>query len=298
MYALLLVVGAIVAAAGIALVGSGVSIEEHTFDPAIIAPGMVAIVGGLILVGLGIAVRALGRIERALALRPTAPTVYGNEVAVQTSSGELPAALAVPAPPNAATEPQPELPGLPPPPRLAEDAAVDRLRQQFPSLVRVENTPEVEDTDISLLPKPPVRADEDLAAATQKTNGAAPKSSVTRLEPAPRTTARRERPKSIDTFWPKRSRPGQPAVVAQPAAPAVAVEPAIVNEPQNGESPAAEPEAPAPAATMPVSILKSGVVDGMAYTLYSDGSIEAQLPKGRLRFGSIAELRTHIEQSA
>jgi hypothetical protein len=48
----------------------------------------------------------------------------------------------------------------------------------------------------------------------------------------------------------------------------------------------------------PVSILKSGVVDGMAYTLYSDGSIEAQLPQGRLRFGSIAELRNHLEQSS
>ena len=47
-----------------------------------------------------------------------------------------------------------------------------------------------------------------------------------------------------------------------------------------------------------VSVLKSGVVNGMAYTLYSDGSIEAQLPEGTLRFGSITELRNHIEQSA
>ena len=29
----------------------------------------------------------------------------------------------------------------------------------------------------------------------------------------------------------------------------------------------------------PVAILKSGVIDGMGYTLYTDGSIEAQLPK-------------------
>jgi hypothetical protein len=46
-----------------------------------------------------------------------------------------------------------------------------------------------------------------------------------------------------------------------------------------------------------VSILKSGVVEGMAYTLYSDGSIEAQLPGGTVRFGSITELRSHIEQN-
>jgi hypothetical protein len=49
-------------------------------------------------------------------------------------------------------------------------------------------------------------------------------------------------------------------------------------------------------AAAPVSALKSGVVEGMAYTLYSDGSIEAQLPQGKLRFGSITALRNHIER--
>ena len=56
--------------------------------------------------------------------------------------------------------------------------------------------------------------------------------------------------------------------------------------------------APQEAAAAAVSILKSGVVEGMAYTLYSDGSIEAQLPGGTLRFGSITELRNHIEQNS
>jgi hypothetical protein len=46
------------------------------------------------------------------------------------------------------------------------------------------------------------------------------------------------------------------------------------------------------------AILKSGVVDGMAYTLYADGSIEAKLPHGMVRFGSIAELRAHIENNS
>jgi hypothetical protein len=42
-------------------------------------------------------------------------------------------------------------------------------------------------------------------------------------------------------------------------------------------------------------VLKSGTVDGMAYSLYSDGSIEAQMPEGMMRFGSINELRAHLE---
>jgi hypothetical protein len=45
-----------------------------------------------------------------------------------------------------------------------------------------------------------------------------------------------------------------------------------------------------------VTVLKSGVVDGMAYSLYSDGSIEAQMPEGMMRFASIDELRQHLDQ--
>lgn len=47
-----------------------------------------------------------------------------------------------------------------------------------------------------------------------------------------------------------------------------------------------------------VAILKSGVVDGMGYTLYVDGSIEAELPQGTLRFASINDLREHLEKGS
>jgi hypothetical protein len=47
-----------------------------------------------------------------------------------------------------------------------------------------------------------------------------------------------------------------------------------------------------------VTILKSGIVDGMAYSLYSDGSIEAQMPEGLMRFASIDELRAHLDKRA
>jgi hypothetical protein len=45
-----------------------------------------------------------------------------------------------------------------------------------------------------------------------------------------------------------------------------------------------------------VTVLKSGIVDGMAYSLYSDGSIEAQMAEGMMRFASIDELRAHLDQ--
>jgi hypothetical protein len=43
-----------------------------------------------------------------------------------------------------------------------------------------------------------------------------------------------------------------------------------------------------------VQIFKSGVIDGMAYTLYTDGSIEAELAQGTVKFSSIDELRAYL----
>jgi hypothetical protein len=46
------------------------------------------------------------------------------------------------------------------------------------------------------------------------------------------------------------------------------------------------------------TILKSGVIDGMPYTLYADGSIEAQLPHGMVKFASVDALRSHLEKQS
>ena len=55
------------------------------------------------------------------------------------------------------------------------------------------------------------------------------------------------------------------------------------------------PSAPSQAEQRP-AILKSGVIDEMAYTLFTDGSIEANMPDGTMRFASIEELRQHLEK--
>jgi hypothetical protein len=82
---------------------------------------------------------------------------------------------------------------------------------------------------------------------------------------------------------PETSRPPFPRRLARAAPAFVEPEPAPTPEPQDMDAPA-------------VSIVKSGVVDGMAYSLYSDGSIEAQMPEGMMRFASIDELRAHLDQ--
>jgi hypothetical protein len=312
MYAFLLILGAVIAAAGVVLIGPGLPFGGRDYDASIVTPGAVAIVGGLILIGLALAVRVLGRIEKALATRPMPQPVLQEEAAAAVTEEPADAAPArIPFPPKPVAEPAaPPALAVATPRVLPEDAALERLREKFPTLVRLENAPVVEDAEVSLSPKPSVRADEAVAEANnaiaQQTNGATPPRIEPRLDVQARPANRPAQAKNFEAFWPKKQRPGQeaPAPAAkQPAAQQpLPVEPVLTPEPVQFQfrDPAPEPRlvTPAPEAPTTVSILKSGVVDGMAYTLYSDGSIEAQLPQGMLRFGSIAELRNHIEQSA
>jgi hypothetical protein len=94
-------------------------------------------------------------------------------------------------------------------------------------------------------------------------------------------------PPSFEDAWPRAER-SRPAEMLPQRRSARALPP--FNE-SNGSPPRNE-EQPA------VTVLKSGVVDGMAYSLYSDGSIEAQMPEGMMRFASIDELRAHLDQRA
>lgn len=120
-------------------------------------------------------------------------------------------------------------------------------------------------------------------------------------------------PSYFDSMWPRESRPAKGIGDVERAAPKFAPPPPLppTAPPPPVEAPppptaheptpetAAPDLAPEPAndAEAP-AILKSGVVDGMAYTLYVDGSIEAELPQGTLRFASINELRGYLEKGA
>jgi hypothetical protein len=101
---------------------------------------------------------------------------------------------------------------------------------------------------------------------------------------APQAEPAEPPPASFDDAWPKPERGRQGDIPPQrrsgrpPPAPEANGAP-----PRNDDQPA-------------VTVLKSGIVDGMAYSLYSDGSIEAQMPEGMMRFASIDELRAHLDQ--
>jgi hypothetical protein len=100
-------------------------------------------------------------------------------------------------------------------------------------------------------------------------------------------------PATFDDAWPQSERARPPD-----APPRRSVRPPSTFAEPNAGAPV--PDRYPPAARSgdqpPVTVLKSGVVDGMAYSLYSDGSIEAQMPEGMMRFASIDELRAHLDQ--
>jgi hypothetical protein len=277
MYAFLLALGAAIAAAGFALVAPGVSLQDHAFDVGNATPGIIAIIGGCILIGLAFVVRALLRVERALVAKPIP---HAPRPAVP-AEGSL----------ERAGEPR-----IAPPTNQTAMATEATAPSVATNADRMESAPVVDAGDVSLLPNARPRSDDDNNSAAHpslsKLNGSAHATTAPRVIGEP---TRQPQPKNsiFDALWPKTPR----ATEAQPAP----AQPAPVAEAPVAQAAEPAPTAAAPAAATPtsagVSILKSGVVEGMAYTLYSDGSIEAQLPGGTLRFRSITELRSHIEQN-
>ncbi len=89
--------------------------------------------------------------------------------------------------------------------------------------------------------------------------------------------------------------PPAPEPVAEPYAPEPA--PAAPIQTEQDEPTPRPYGAPPPRPAPEPMVLKSGIVGGMAYTLYSDGSIQAELPDGVVRFASLVELREHVSRA-
>jgi hypothetical protein len=299
MSVILLVLGILITGAGVVTIGYGISIYEPSLGNALLIAGTTMFSAGLILIGLAAAVGQLNEIARALrGPRPAART-QGRP----PEPGALPAAT-VRVPP--APAPVPARAQQPPPPmkpkveeRVGEPAsaeggapvsasAIERLRS---SLARKPVDPQ-ENEAAPLAPPPPEPA-VPLApiVAAKGTNGATPPAGAEAGEEPKKAPLdflfrgkQREAPSdSFETVWPKRGQRKDDQAPAKES-------PKRSWPPETAAAEEEEPRQPA--------ILKSGVVDGMAYTLYADGSIEAQLPQGTVRFGSIAELRAHIENNS
>jgi hypothetical protein len=237
----------------------------------------------MLLVGLYVVLRELQAIGRRLA-----GTAAASEVRVRPV---LPPGLAAPGAP--AMEPTPAAamrvepqPSPAAPPWQAEAPARERPRVEAPDEPEAPPpaAPEVP-RKRNLMFASSSRKERERAEATKAGESLPPQPHAGPAEP--------EAPASFDDAWPKpdRARPPEPPAARRPPPPPPP-RPAPTFEPA---APPPAPEPP-PADQPPVTVLKSGIVDGMGYSLYSDGSIEAQMPEGLMRFASIDELRAHLDQ--
>ena len=286
---LLFIIGGVAVMVGAATIAFGVPINEFSFGNTLIVSGTTIGAAGLIIIAIAAAVAQLQRIAKALAEhapagRPAEAFEPPSEARAAPSRFPFPPKTR-PAEPSVREPPAFEPPAAPPPVH-AEPEAEEPPGQSFaPVLRNPERPPPTVEEEVSLSPQygngtpAPAEFGEPARPAPPPLNEPAFEAPWRSAPPPPP----REPPATnFDAMWP-----------AKPAGPPAAAEPAPAPKPQ---PPMAEPRAASQPRT--VAILKSGVVDGMAYTLYVDGSIEAELPQGTLRFASIDELRAYLEKSS
>ena len=296
MPALLYGIGAFALFAGLVMIGFGVPINEFSFGNTLISAGTTAAVGGLIIIALSVAVGQLRRIAELLA--GDLPARYAQPMDLVEAAGAPSPAPGIPDripfPPRPRSEtPLPKMGSLPVvPANTASDDGYDQFAA--PTLPNPEEAPMAVEDEISLSPPQPSGGSAPKADARGPAGrGQEP---ATSWKPSPASTppvgspSRPLQPARFDAMWPAEAKSPKSSVsddTKPSSAPARETFPPVSKRP---ESEAQKPRA--------VAILKSGVVDGMGYTLYVDGSIEAELPQGTLRFASINELRSHLEKNS
>jgi hypothetical protein len=285
---ILLVFGILITGAGVVAIAFGVPAGDSALGQTWIMTGALAAVGGPMLIGIGAVVTQLNAIVEALRVRPAAhiPRLADARQppeVVQRRPETVEARPPDPRPPEPrAPEPRPVEPTAPAAAIDVSGSALGRLRSSVAGPDRVVANGE----DVPLSPNGNGNGHHTQPKPMQKSEPEARSGGSTepRLDFLFRPKAPRPpHAEPFDAMWPKRRGPAD-----QPKPDEVARQ-----SPPSEEEPRAPEREP-----RSVAILKSGVVDGMAYTLYADGSIEAQLPHGTVRFGSIAELRAHIENNS
>lgn len=309
----LLIAGTGVILAGLAAIGFGVPVKEFGFGNTLILTGSVGVCTGLIMISLGLVVREMrGLAAQMAAAEPRVPAPLPrrelklpplSDVADDDSDEQAPPPFAreassqsgasIPAGPEAGVPPwQDEV--LRDRERLAAAAASAAEEPKRRNLLftstrrdrekdRTDAVAQALELDLSGPPAAPSREDES------RFDDEAPQA-----EQAPR----------FEEAWPRGERPAaQPdrprfsdAIRQAARASATHTDRFSDRLPDPSEIPDRDEPAPAAPQRAPgVTVLKSGVVDGMAYSLYSDGSIEAQMPEGLMRFASIDDLRQHLD---
>jgi hypothetical protein len=340
----LYLIGSVIGIAGYLALGFSITIRDFSLGNSLIGAGATALVGGLILFGLGAAIRELRRLGRAIekqnqGLGQAQPQAEMPKPARSSRvTGPIPVTVPMPSriPQQNETDDEPLVPANERRPSIFAVVRGNNATEHF----EIDETNDVPHSP-PVAPRAPERAVEPelerprveprVTSPSAIASRAAARLDMPRVapEPEPEPAPRAERPSRnlFDTVWPTEQKQPEPAppVRAERNAERPMFAPPDENEPSRDpfdlahaavkEALVAEERPPAraepklnlrseprmearPEPKTNATILKSGVIDGMAYTLYTDGSIEAQLPDGVMRFASIDDLRAYLERGA
>lgn len=283
----LLAAGIGVSVMGLLAIAFGVPISDSSFGNALTIGGIVVLCTGLILLGMAFVVRELANLAKLLIAQgaPAVRTVVApRHMAVNP--------FAAPLSDDPVDDVSDRGAGPVSPAPWAGDVAM-RARPRPASPEPMPAAP----AEPSPPPAPDRPARRNLLFATRRRD----KSEHEPAAAPPLPTALEVEPKaSFENAWPTPSRSnGSPDRTEPPNAPSEPArdEPAATG-PAGAEA-ASAGEVKQPRSDLPpgVTVVRSGTVDEMAYTYYSDGSIEAQLAgESPIRFASLDDLRTYVEQ--
>jgi len=266
MMMLLLMAGIGAFLGGVVAILFGIPVKEFSFGNTLIVVGAMAACTGLIMIALSVVVGELKTIARRVGSRAVAEDRERSALAPIVPESDEDDFLF--ARDQSVQQDESDREPAMPPPRNGANAS--RARQEV--------QPEPEPFE----PTPKARRNMMFASASRKERERAARPADI---PPPMPGASELPPLSFGDSWPKpeRMRPPDAPLQRRPGrTPPMFAEPSAVASVRNVDQ-------------QMVTVIKSGVVDGMAYSLYSDGSIEAQMPEGLMRFASIDELRSHLE---
>ena len=276
MVVLLLLLSIIAIAAGMFGFGLGIPVKDTTFGAAVVVSASLAITGGFILLGLAVAVAELRRVLQAgmRQMRAERFETGGLEARRREPRLTVPGAGGgTPGGTSGGTLGEVTAHVIP----TRFDAAEPVASPRKPAGEEKKGVPD----PLNARTSPPP------ALHPASANGA----DRTPSTPAPSVSP----PERLDTIRPSDHRNAEMAETL----PRAEVPPSAGTGPGEEKSPPLSPaEAAPPGAVRPVRILKSGVINEVTYTLFSDGTIETQTPKGTQHFGSIDEFRRHLEAGA
>lgn len=287
---LLVIAGVAAVAAGGVAIWFGIPVKEFSFGNTMILAGAVAICSGLLLIGLGLVIRELKAIKQSLRERvlegepretggPLLPagSIAGRRGAPDRDEFEIRHVASESLAPTASRRP------TAPQPQDGDTPGQDVMRSAMESS---KAEPEV------AAQTPPAKGRRNLLFSSSRKErergqpGLSERTvNIPSVDPPAESEGGSEPHPSFTNTWPRVERSSRSDLTPSRHE-------ATLASPRQADRTSSSGQSMSVA-----TVVKSGTVDGMSYSLYSDGSIEAQMPEGMMRFASIEELRTHIDRT-